>query len=123
VVQSGVLADLDRRIVQIDGAVEKATARGHSSAAMQLAADQRRNRTELATERVQQRKALADLQVEKADIDGQRREVGAGLGPVKYLATLIGAGDQDVLRWFILVVALLLDPTAVLLLLVAARAT
>jgi len=38
------------------------------------------------------------------------------LGPVRYIATLVGAGDQDVLRWFILVVALLLDPAAVLLL-------
>ena len=42
-------------------------------------------------------------------MDGQRRTVQADLGPVRYLATLLGAGDQDVLRWFILVVALLLD--------------
>jgi hypothetical protein len=34
-------------------------------------------------------------------------------------ATLLGAGDQDVLRYFILGVALLLDPAAVLLLLAA----
>jgi len=39
---------------------------------------------------------------------------------VRYLATLIGVGDQDVTRWFILVVALLLGPAAVLLLLAAA---
>jgi hypothetical protein len=38
------------------------------------------------------------------------------LGPVRYLATLLGAVDQNVLRWFILVVALLLDPAALLLL-------
>jgi hypothetical protein len=34
---------------------------------------------------------------------------------VRYLATLIGAGNETVLRWFILVVALLLDPAAVAL--------
>jgi hypothetical protein len=38
---------------------------------------------------------------------------------VRYLATLLGANDEDVLRYFILVVALLLDPAAVLLLLAA----
>jgi hypothetical protein len=32
---------------------------------------------------------------------------------------LLVVGDQDVLRWFVLVVALLLDPAAVLLLLAA----
>jgi hypothetical protein len=42
------------------------------------------------------------------------RRVEADLGSVHYLATLLGAGDQDVLRWLILVVALLLDPAAVL---------
>jgi hypothetical protein len=31
---------------------------------------------------------------------------------VRYLATLLGASDQDVLRYFILVVAMLLDPAA-----------
>lgn len=61
-------------------------------------------------------------QVEKATIDGQRRVVGADLGPVRFLASLLGAGDQDVLRWFILVVALLLDPAAVLLLVAASSA-
>jgi hypothetical protein len=45
----------------------------------------------------------------------------ADLGPVRYLATLLGAGDQDVLRWFILVVAVLPDLAAVLLLLAATR--
>jgi hypothetical protein len=45
----------------------------------------------------------------------------ADLGPVRYLATLPGVGDQNVLRYSILVVAVLLDPAAVLFLLAAAR--
>jgi hypothetical protein len=43
------------------------------------------------------------------------------VGPVRYLATLLGATDDDALRCFILAVALLLDPAAVLLLLAATR--
>jgi len=38
------------------------------------------------------------------------------LGPVRYLATLVGADSETALRWFALVVALLLDAAAVLLL-------
>ena len=34
----------------------------------------------------------------------------ADLGPVRYLATLLGAGDQDVLWYFILIASCLLDP-------------
>jgi hypothetical protein len=34
-------------------------------------------------------------------VDGERRKVEADLGPVKYLATLLGRPDEDVLRLFI----------------------
>jgi hypothetical protein len=121
-VQASVVADLDRRIAQIDGAVEKATAKGRTSAALALADQQRKTRAELVAQRTTEAKALAGLQVEKAGIDGQSKVAEADLGPVRYLATLLGADDQDVLRWFILVVALLLDPAAVLLLLAASSA-
>jgi hypothetical protein len=121
-VQAGVLADVDRRIAQIDSAVEKATDRGRTAVAMKLADEQRKARADLSGQRIREAKTLADLKVEKAGIDGQRRVAEADLGPVRYLATLLGAGDQDVLRWFILIVALLLDPAAVLLLLAASSA-
>jgi phage antirepressor YoqD-like protein len=88
---------------------------------MQLAADQRRNRSELATRRDQANRALANLKIEKAKAESDKRVAEADLGRVRNLAKMIGAGDQDVLRWFILVVALLLDPAAVLLLLAATR--
>jgi hypothetical protein len=120
-VQADVVPDLDRRIAQIDGAVEKSTAKGRTNAAMQLAADQRRNRSELAAQRDQANKALAELKIEKAKVDGDKRVAEADLGPVRYLAKMIGGDDQDVLRWFILVVSILLDPAAVLLLLAATR--
>src|SRR6266436_2480572 len=107
---------------QIDGAIEKATSKGRTAAAMALADQQRKVRGELVAQRTSEAKALAALPVEKAAIDGERRKVEADLGPVRYLATLLGAGDQDVLRWFILVVAMLLDTAAVLLLLAATSA-
>jgi len=89
---------------------------------MALAEQQRKTRTELVAQRVGEPRALAGLQVEKASVDGERAKLDADLGPVRYLATLLGASDQSVLRWFVLVVALLLDPAAMLLLVAAASA-
>jgi len=54
-------------------------------------------------------------------VGGERKAVEADLGPVRYLATLLGSTDEATMRWFILIVALLLDPAAVLLLLAAMR--
>jgi len=79
-VQSGLVTDLDRRIHQIDAAIETATQRGRTNAAMQLAADQRRNRAELATQRDQANKALAELKIEKAKADGDKKIAEADLG-------------------------------------------
>jgi hypothetical protein len=120
-VQAGVVADLDKRIAQIDAAVMTATLKGRARGAMQIVDDQRRNRADLVREQQRQADALADMKAEAAGLSAQRRVAAAELGPVKYLATLLGAGDQDVLRWFILVVAMLLDPAAILLLLAATR--
>jgi hypothetical protein len=50
-VQAGVVADLERRIGQIDGAVEQATAHGRAKAAMKLADQQRKNRADLVASR------------------------------------------------------------------------
>jgi hypothetical protein len=45
----------------------------------------------------------------------REREQAGCLAPVRYLAALLGADSETALRWFVLVVALLLDPAAVLL--------
>jgi hypothetical protein len=58
-VQSGVVSDLDRRIAQIDRAVDTATAKGRTKGAMELAADQRKARTELVAQRTTEAKTLA----------------------------------------------------------------
>src|SRR5215831_9564153 len=88
-VQASVAADLDRRIAQIDSAVEKATDRGRTAVAMKLADEQRkaradlagqRTRADLAGQRIREAKTLADLKVEKAGIDGQRKVAEADLG-------------------------------------------
>jgi hypothetical protein len=138
-VQTEKVADLTKQIADLDAArtietpsagnLRTASAINAQAAALAAAArlraadDERRQakRTSLADKLTVEAKALADLKIEKAKIDGDKMVAEADLGPVRYLATLIGAGDQDVLRWFILVIALLLDPAAVLLLLAATR--
>jgi hypothetical protein len=90
---------------------------------LRAAEDERRQakRNSIADKLTVEGKVLADLKIEKAAVENERRAVEADLGPVRYLATLLGADDEAVLRWFILVVALLLDPAAVLLPLASAR--
>jgi len=138
-VQAEKVADFTKQMADLDAArtmeapsagnlrtasaINAQTAALASAARLRAADDERRQtkRTSLADKLTVEAKALADLKIERAKIDGERRTAEADLGPVRYLASLLGAGDQDVLRYFILVVALLLDPAACLLLLAATR--
>jgi hypothetical protein len=120
-VQSAVLADLDHRIGALDDIVKAATARGYVKIAMALTATQAHSRADLVAQRMEAAATLAGLQAQQAAVDGERRQVEADLGPVRYLAALIGTTDDETMRYFILAVALLLDPAAVLLLLAATR--
>jgi hypothetical protein len=71
---------LDRRIGQVDVAVEKTAERGRGKAAMALADAQSKNRAELVATRTSEAGKLANLKVEMAAIDGERKAVEAGPG-------------------------------------------
>jgi hypothetical protein len=120
-VQQGVVADLDRRIGQLDAMVQAATKRGRTRAAVRLVNDQVARRVDLERQREEAAAQLAQLEVKQAGVISERRQADADLGPVRYFATLIGTTDEATMRWFILAVALLLDPAAVVLLLAATR--
>jgi hypothetical protein len=71
---------------------------------MKLADDQRKTRADLVAQRTASAKVLAGLPVEKAGIEGQRKVAEADLGPVRYLATQLGADSETALPWFVLIV-------------------
>jgi hypothetical protein len=119
VVQGEIVSDLDRRISQIDAIIGGATARGKMQSALAIIADQSRTRADLVGQRQSASQKLAGMKVSRTAVAGEGRQVDADLGPVKYLAAVIGAADDQTLRGLILIVSLLLDPAAVLLMLAA----
>jgi hypothetical protein len=112
------LDDIKARIVLLD-ATKTVASKGRSK--ITTIGDQGPARAKLTGELQLAETALANLRIEKARVDGERMAVEAELGPVRYLANLLGSTDEATMRYFILVVAVLLDPAAVLLLLAATR--
>jgi hypothetical protein len=118
-VQAGALADIDKRIAQIDDMVREATSRGRTKAAVSLLDEQEKRRAALVSERSRMSLVLAGIEIEQTRIQIDRDKLAAANGPITYLSALIGAQPDDVMRWFILVVSFLLDPLAAVLLLAA----
>jgi hypothetical protein len=121
-IQGQTVADLDRRIAQIDAAIEQSTRLGRPFGAMTIADQKRRDRADIVAERQHQAQALASLLIEKAKVDAQRRRAEADVGPPRYLAELTGAPTTDLerpVRLLTLALVAVLDPMAVVLLLAA----
>jgi hypothetical protein len=120
--QGQTVADLDRRIAQIDAAIEESTRLGRPVGAMTIADQKRHERADIVAERQRQIPALGSLQIEKAKIDAQRRRAEADVGPLRYLAELMGTPATDLerpVRVLTLALVAVLDPMAVALLLAA----
>jgi hypothetical protein len=125
-IQGQTVADLDRRIAQIDAAVEESTRQGRPVGAMTIADQKRRDRADIVAARQREARTLASLQIEKAKIDAERRRAEADAGPVRYLAELIGTPATDLerpVRLLTLALVAVLDPMAVVLLLAAGAHT
>jgi hypothetical protein len=93
---------------------------------MTISDQKRRDRADIVAARQREAQALAGLQIEKAKIDAQRRRAEADVGPVRYLAELIGTPATDLerpVRLLTLALVAVLDPLAVALLLAAGTHT
>ena len=122
VVQGELLADLDRRIRQIDAAIEESTRRGQPAVAMALGNSLHRARAQLSDSRQQEAQVVAELQVEKAKVAAQSRRASADIGPVRYLAELVAGPSVDLeraVRVLTLAIVAVFDPLAIMLLVAA----
>lgn len=113
--QQGVLADVDRRLGQIDAAIEEATKRGKTNTALAAIESQRRTRAGLQDERKREAAALASLETQRAQVTVQARQADVDMAPTRRALQMLGltADDITVDRWQFLVILLLLDPLAI----------
>jgi hypothetical protein len=115
--QQHVVADLDRRLSQIDGAIEDATRRGKTKTAMATMEGQQKARAGLVEARKREAGALVVLQSERAQAVAKGRQAETEAAPIRYVAELLGV-DTDgerAIRWLIALMVLCADPLAIAL--------
>jgi hypothetical protein len=116
-VQAHAVADLDRRLGQIDTAIEEAARRGKTNTALSAIEGQRQRRQAIVDERKREAGTLAALQAEHATVAARRHQMEVESAPIRYVAELLGA-DTDAERAIRLLVALMTlccDPLALAL--------
>jgi hypothetical protein len=118
--QQRLLADLNRRISQIDSAIEEATKRGRSTSAMDLAQGQRRNRADLVEQRAKEEGTLIELRTAQARITGEQQKAAADVGVLEYAATLFGIDREQMIQLLILAMVMSCDPLSITLVIATA---
>jgi hypothetical protein len=114
-VQSNTIADIDRRLNQIDAAVEEATKRGKTNGAIEMIGTQRKARADLMAERRHEADILTKLKIDQAEIAAKARAVEVENAPIRYVAELIGGTTEEAIRMLILMMVLCCDPLAIAL--------
>jgi hypothetical protein len=116
-VQAHTVADIDRRLGQIDTAIEEAAKHGKTSTALTAIEGQHRTRAGLVEERKREATTLAAMQAERAGMAARARQIDTEAAPIRYVAELIGTDtdSERAIRWLIMLMVLCCDPLAIAL--------
>jgi hypothetical protein len=118
--QGKTVADVDRRLDEINAAISKLTEKGRPGAALDAIANQRRPREALATAQRKESGLLVELRSDRATLKAQRQRAEALNGPIQYIAAMAGVDVERAIRWLILLMVLTCDPLAIALMVAAA---
>ena len=116
-VQAQTVADLDRRLGQIDSVIEEAARRGRTTTALTAIAAQRKSREALVEQRRTEASTLADFKAERSALGAKGRQIETEAAPIRYVAELVGADtdSERAIRWLILMMVICCDPLAIAL--------
>jgi hypothetical protein len=113
-VKAHTVADLDRRVSQIDATIDEAAKRGQTTRALAAAEPLRKPREMLAAQREDEGTALADLKAERAALGARSRQVESEDAPIRYSLSflVLKLTANGAIRWLILMIVLRCDPLA-----------
>jgi hypothetical protein len=113
---SHTIADLDRRLNQVDTAIEEAAKRGKTSTALSAIEGQRKARAGLVDERKREAGTPAALQAERASVAANGRRIETEAAPIRYAELLgVDTDSERAIRWPIALMVLCCDPLAIAL--------
>jgi hypothetical protein len=120
-VQTQTVADLDRRIGQIDAAISEMVRRGRTAGALEAIGAQRKLREALVSQRRHEAETLAALKSEAGAVAAKSRQIEVEAAPIMYVAQLMGATTEQAIRLLILLMVMTCDPLALALTAAASR--
>ena len=99
---------------EISDVIAKMTTLGQTKTALATLAKQQARREEIAARQAEADKLVA-LKNQRAHVQTEGKQVFADTGSARFLAIQLGTDAETVIRWLVMCLVLLIDPTAVVL--------
>ena len=100
---------------EISDVIAKMTTLGQTKTALATLAKQQARREEIAKARQAEADKLVALKNQRAHVQTEGKQVFADTGSARFLAIQLGTDAETVIRWLVMCLVLLIDPTAVVL--------
>jgi hypothetical protein len=116
------IAEQGRRVAGIEGqeheisdVIAKMTALGRTKTALTAVAEQQARREGISKTRQGVADNLVELKNQRSHLEAEGKRVFAETGSARFLATQLGTDAETVIRWLVMCLVLLIDPSAVVL--------
>jgi hypothetical protein len=113
--QARRVADVEKQDREIADVISKMTATGQTKTALTSIAGQQARRDTIQKARQEAADKLVDLKGERSHLEAEGKRVFAETGSARFLAAQLGTDAETVIRWLVMCLVLLIDPTAIVL--------
>jgi hypothetical protein len=117
------VAGVEKQDSEIADVISTMTTKGQTKTALQALGQQQARRDAIGNARQAEADKLVDLKAQRSHLEAEGRRVFAATGSARFLAAQLGTDAETVIRWLVLILVLLTDPTAIALTIAATMRT
>jgi hypothetical protein len=113
--QARRVADIEKQDREISDVIATMTARGQTKTALTALGAQQARREAIGGARLTEADKLVELKAQRSHLEAEGKRVFAATGSARFLAAQLNTDAETVIRWLVMFLVLLIDPTAIVL--------
>jgi hypothetical protein len=113
--QARRVSDIEKQDREIADVISTMAMKGQTKTALASIGAQQARREAIGKARQEAADKLVDLKSQRSHLEAEGKRVFAETGSARFLAAQLGTDAETVIRWLVLALVLLIDPTAIVL--------
>jgi hypothetical protein len=119
--QARRVSDVEKQDREIADVIGRMTSTGQTKTALTAITSQQARRDAIGKGRQEAADKLVDLKAQRSHLEAEAKRVFAETGSARFLAAQLGTDAETVIRWLVMALVMMIDPTAIVLTVAATR--